>query len=157
MQYIAAFPNKGKNGPKAQLFSVDEAEIAAFVRKHDVPGIAVYRCVSPLRPDATRRCLDTVAGVDKFAIDIDFRSLTVSATEIDVRLKTLPVAPTEVRNSGGGRHIVYLLREPISADDKARGLLKLLTARFVRRSGCSSSCGPATRGGQLQLKVLARG
>ena len=45
------------------------------------------------------------------------------------------MTPTEVRQSGAGRHIVYQLREEISADDAAEFgravmLLKRLTARL---------------------------
>ena len=50
------------------------------------------------------------------------------------RLRGLPLAPTEVRNSGGGRHVIWTLKEPIPRDtlefERARNLLKQLTERM---------------------------
>jgi hypothetical protein len=79
--------------------------------------------------------LTTVAALTQFAIDLDFRSLRATPSEIDSRLKALPPTPTQVRRTGGGRHVIYQLRKEISADDasafgKAIALLKRLTGRM---------------------------
>ena len=88
-------------------------------------------CVT-LKGRATRRSLETVAEINKVAIDVDFKDLEVSAEEIDNKLLHLPLQPTEVRDSGGGRHILFVLREAIDAEDhwypRACALIKQVTA-----------------------------
>ena len=132
VQYLAAFRNEKGHGPVAQLFSDDPNEIDEFVAKHDRPGFAVYRCVSPLKDSATRRCLDDVARIERLCIDLDFKDIEETEREVDDKLLQLPLPATWVRNSGGGRHIELGLKEPIEADDpefpKACALLKRLTA-----------------------------
>ena len=98
-----------------------------------MPGRAVYRCVNPLKPGAHRRNIESVGPVERLCVDLDFKDLVATPEEIDAKLLQLPLEPTEVRNSGGGRHLVYELNEPIDADDdvyfsRAREVLKRLTA-----------------------------
>lgn len=103
VQYLAAFHNEKGRGPVAQLFSDDEeGEIHAFVAKHDRPGFAVYRCVSPLKEGSTRRSLEDVDQIDKFCVDIDFKDLEEDPEVVQSRLLQLPLSPTLVLQSGGG-------------------------------------------------------
>ena len=133
VQYLATFRNEGGAGPVAQLFSSDEAgTIRDFVAKYDKPGFAVYRCVSPLEDGARRRRLKTVKEITQFCVDVDvLKDLAVDVTAAETRLLHLPLQPTVVRYSGGGFHIVFRLKEPISRTDPefayACELLKRLT------------------------------
>jgi hypothetical protein len=133
MQYLCSLPNTKKAGPFPELFSDDPGAIAAFVAKWDRPGWAVYRCVNPLRPGSRRRSIEDVEAIERFCIDLDFKDLVEVPEEIDAKLLQLPLEPTAVRNSGGGRHIDFELNEPIDAGDddhfaRAREVLKRLTA-----------------------------
>jgi hypothetical protein len=133
MQYFCSFPNDKAQGGLRELYSDDPAAIAAFTKRWDIPGRGVYQCVNPLRLGSTRRCIENVAAIERIPADLDFKDLEEAAEEIDARLLQLPVQPTEVRNSGGGRHIVYELAEPIEADDstyfeRGRAVLKRLAA-----------------------------
>ena len=131
VQYLAAFRNEKGRGPVAELFSTEEDEIRAFVARHDRPGFAVYRCVSPLKEGATRRSLETVGEIDKFVVDLDHKDLEEDPERIDDKLLQLPLPATFVRDSGHGRHLELGIKEPIGAADpefpKACELLKRLT------------------------------
>ena len=144
-QYLCSLPNEKTAGRFPELITDDPAAIAAFVKKYDVPGRAVYRCVNPLKPGAHRRNIENVGPVERLCVDLDFKDLVATPEEIDAKLLQLPLEPAEVRNSGGGRHIVYELNEPIDADDevyfsRAREVLKRLT---VALSGDPAPAHPA--------------
>src|SRR5262245_30721778 len=116
--YYCSLPNDKNSGLRMVETIVDSDEARdAFVRKYDVPGRPVYWCPNPLKDGATRRSLETVAAIECLFFDIDFRDLAVSPDEIDARLLQLPLEPTSVLNSGGGRHLYLKLKEPVSADD----------------------------------------
>src|SRR5689334_2260268 len=115
--FYCALPNdKDKPGRRPQLISDNPEAIAAFVKKYDVPGYAVY-CPNPLKAGATSRTIENIAAIERLWSDIDFKDLEDAPELVDQGLKNLPLAPTEVRSSGGGRHVLYELKEPISADD----------------------------------------
>jgi hypothetical protein len=90
LRYLAAFSNERGQGPVAQLFSDDAHRIEAFVTKYDRPGLAVYRCVSPLRSGATRRSVEDVACIDRLCVDIDFKDLVEIEKEVDDKLSAAP-------------------------------------------------------------------
>ena len=120
-------------GRMHELFSDDPAKIDAFIQQWDVPGRAVYACINPLKPGSTSRCIENIARIERIHVDIDFKDLVETPDEIDSKLLRLPVQPTVVRDSGGGRHAIHELREPIEADDpemfeRACDLIKRLTA-----------------------------
>jgi hypothetical protein len=138
-RYFCAMPNikDGKSFPQIYVDDGPDADkiIATFIEKHDRPGFAVYKCVNPLVHGARRRGLDTIDAVHEVAIDLDFKDVDETPEEVDEGLLHLRVPPTEVRNSGGGRHIVWKLKEPIYATDqedyaRACALIKDLTARL---------------------------
>jgi hypothetical protein len=129
--FVCSLPNPGLEGKYRQHISADPAEIEAWARAEDVPGRSVYDCVSPLIPGVDRRCLETVAEITGFHVDVDFKNIEEDADTADQRLRQLPLPPTKVRDSGGGRHAIWDLREPIGRDDpdfeSAKALLKRLT------------------------------
>jgi hypothetical protein len=133
-QFLCSLPNdKHAGGRRPQIITDDPDAIAAFSAKWDVPGRAVYRCVNPLKPGATRRRIETIAAIEQLHADVDvLKDLVETFEEVDTRLLHLPLQPTWVRDSGGGRHVIYALKEPASADDpeyfeRAARALKRLT------------------------------
>jgi hypothetical protein len=134
--YICSLPNPGETGAAHECIADDRTVIDAFAQREDRPGRGVYDCVSPLKQGARRRSLDTVGEIVALHVDIDGKDVTESLDNIDARLASLPLPPSEIRNSGRGRHVVYTLREPVDASDIARvaqatDLLRRLTGYLV--------------------------
>ena len=105
------------------------------MRRVDVDGYGVYRCINPLRAGATRRSIEDVGAVERLVVDIDCKDLIEPPGEVERKLRALALAPTWVRASGGGFHVGYELKEPIEADDtelfeRARAVQKDLVARL---------------------------
>jgi hypothetical protein len=129
-RYFCSLPNNKHAGRIPELISDDPVAIAAFVKKWDVPGRGVYECVSTLKPGATRRSLETVDELHKIHTDVDLRSLATPSEKVLSRLQGLPL-PLELRDSGGGYHVVARLKEPVRAGtpefDQVNRLRKELT------------------------------
>jgi hypothetical protein len=119
-------------GKFPELYTDDVSALEHAAQAYDRPGMSVYQCVARLRPNARRRCLQTVASLDFLHVDIDLRAL---ATERQTVLETLgqlgDVLPFEIRNSGGGFHVLVWLKEPVEAGtaefDRANAARKALT------------------------------
>ena len=158
--YVCSLPNPGEPGSPRECIADDPRVIEAFAQREDKPGRGVYDCVSPLKPGARRRALDTVGEVVALHVDIDGKDIVEDMAAVDARLAGLLLPPTEVRNSGHGRHVVYMLKEPIEAGDsaevaRATAVLKELTAHLcgdmavahyaalLRRPGTHNSKGGA--------------
>jgi hypothetical protein len=115
--FICSLPNNGEPGAPRELISDDPELIEAFARREDRPGRGVYDCVSPLKPGARSRGLDTIDKVVKIHVDIDAKDIVEGLDLVDKRLATLLLPPTEVRNSGHGRHVDFVLKEPVDSED----------------------------------------
>ena len=115
--YYCSMPNKDTPGAMFELISDDQDEIDRFVETWDRPGRAVYYCPNPLKVGATVRRIETVAAIVCIWVDIDFKDLEEDPEQILNRLLQLPLQPTEVRNSGNGLHLIWVLKEPIDADE----------------------------------------
>jgi AAA domain len=156
--YICSLPNSGEPGAPRECIADDPKIIEAFAKREDRPGRGVYDCVSPLKPGARRRSLETVAEIVALHVDIDSKNILEDLATADQRLAGLPLRPTEVRNSGHGRHVVFALKEPIDASEvaevaRATAALKQLTshlcgdmavahhAALLRRPGTHNSKG----------------
>ena len=98
-----------------ELFSNNPTEIDAFIKRWDVPGRAIYACINPLKRQQADASTN-VSRIERIHVDIDFKDLVESRAS-STALLHLPVQQTVVRDSGGGRHSIYELREPIEADD----------------------------------------
>jgi hypothetical protein len=99
----------------------------------DKRGRGVFDCVSILRPGARRRALETLGEIPALHVDIDGKDLVEGLPAIDHKLAGLLLPPSEIRNSGHGRHVRYELKEPIDATDdeaveQATAILRRLTA-----------------------------
>jgi hypothetical protein len=131
--YVCSLPNPGEPGAPHECIADDPGVIEAFARREDKKGRGVYDCVSPLKPGALRRSLETVDEIVALHVDIDPKDITEDLATVDARLSGLLLPPTEVRDSGRGRHVRYELKEPIatSGDEgaaEASNLLRRLTA-----------------------------
>ena len=158
--YVCSLPNPGEPGVPHECIADDPRVIEAFAQREDKPGRGVYDCVSPLKPGARRRALDTVGEVVALHVDIDSKDIVEDMAAVDARLASLMLSPTEVRDSGHGRHVRFELKEPIAASDSAgvahaTAVLKELTAHLcgdmavahyaalLRRPGTHNSKGGA--------------
>jgi RecA-family ATPase len=115
--FVCSLPNPGAKGAMRQLISDDPAALEAWTKREDAPRRSVYYCVNPLVPGAATRCRETVAEITCLHVDIDFKDVEEDDDTVDQRLRQLPLPPTEVRNSGGGRHVFWTLREPVKRGD----------------------------------------
>ncbi len=115
--YVCSAANDGQ-GRLVELFYTRTGEREVFLENHDRPGRSVYDCINPLQPGSSKRRLGTVAAITVLAVDIDLRQLA-DATESDVRETLLSIElPIEVRYSGGGYHVIVLLKEEAPASDQ---------------------------------------
>ena len=133
--YICSLPNHGEAGVPHECITDDPRVIEAFARREDRRGRGVYYCVSPLKAGSRRRSLENVSAITTINIDVDAKDIAESLGAIDARLAALPLPPSEIRNSGHGRHVVYTLKEPIDAADtaefsRAAALLRRVTQYF---------------------------
>ena len=153
----AQLPNPGEPGAPHECIADDPHVIEAFARREDKPGRGVYDCVSPLKPGARRRSLETIGEIVALHVDVDGKDLVEDLATIDARLATLPLPPSEVRNSGRGRHVVYALKEPIDAADAGRRgasdrLAQAAHRLPVRRHGSGTPRGAVAPAGHAQFK-----
>jgi hypothetical protein len=118
-RYICSLPNVKKAGRVPELVTDDPAAIDAFIKKWDIAGRGVFECVSLLKDGATRRCRETVGKIYRIPFDVDFKALIETPKEIDEQLQQLPLRLTAARNSGGGRHGEFTLKEPADVEDAA--------------------------------------
>jgi hypothetical protein len=109
--YICSLPNIPKAGRIPELITDDPAAIAVFKQRWDVPGRGVFRCVGVLKEGARRRALETVDRIDHVHVDIDPRTLATPKAEVLRKLQQLPLH-LEIRDSGGGYHVIAPLKEP---------------------------------------------
>jgi hypothetical protein len=115
--YIASIPNPGTEGTPKFLRSNDDSLIARWIKAEDRPGFSIYDCPNPLKPGATMHGKDATGAVRVVYVDIDFRDVAEAPEEIDRRLADLLLTPTEITDSGHGRHIKFELKEAIGCDD----------------------------------------
>ena len=130
LNYLCSLPNNRSAGRIPQIITDDPDAIAAFIHKWDIPGRGVFRCVSTLKPGATRRALDTVDELAFVHVDVDLRTLRESRDDVLRRLRQWPIQP-QIRDSGGGFHIALLLKEPVVAGTAEAGRVDALRTRLT--------------------------
>jgi len=147
--YLCSLPDTKKAGRIPELITDDPAAIAAFVQRWDVPGRGVFRCVGILQEGARRRALETISHLDHVHVDIDPRTLRETSEEVLRKLRQLPVQ-FEIRNSGGGFHVVAPLKEPV-----AKGTPEFERINQVRTRLTQALCGdPAPNHAAALLRML---
>ena len=116
-RFLCALPNdKRAPGRRPSLATEDPALAEAFIKRNDRPGWGVFECVSYLDPGATERNLQTARYLPRIVVDQDLRAIEEAADKVDYTNAHLPLLPTEIRNSGGGRHLEWQFKEPIERD-----------------------------------------
>jgi hypothetical protein len=137
MFYICAIYDDKRGGTFPQLYTDDPQQLERFAKEWDRPGMSVYQCVSALQPGAQRRCLDTVAETPAIHIDVDTRTLLTPADTVKQRLIDMSATlPFEVRDSGGGLHVLIHLKEPVEA-----GTAEFDRVNIIRKALTEMLCG----------------
>lgn len=132
IEYIASIPNPGTEGKPKFLHSDDPNLVARWVKAEDRPGFSIYVCLNPLKPGAMTHGKDNIAAITWIFIDLDFRDIVETPEQIDKKLTELWLTPTEIADSGHGRHVKYALREEIPFDDPAFERVCALQAILIR-------------------------
>src|SRR5262245_48748291 len=115
LTYVCSLPNKKKAGRVRCLISDNPAAIEQFAQTWDKPAYGIFECVSPLVTGATRRTLDTVQGLVRIHVDVDTYKLTDAKEDVLHKLRRLPLR-AQLRDSGGGYHVVWHLKELVPRD-----------------------------------------
>jgi RecA-family ATPase len=112
--FICAIRNRDAGGGMvAQAFYTDPAEAARFAAQWDKPEcrVGVYDCIGRLNDNAGSRSRDQVAEIHQIVSDLDLRHIEQSRDEVIRCLQSLPLPPTEIRDSGFGIHAYWALKE----------------------------------------------
>src|SRR5262245_20117093 len=122
LMYVCSLPNSDAEikGPPHELLTNDKAAIDAFLAREDQPGRGVFFCPNRLKDGATTRSKDTIARVDTIGIDVDFKDIQEDPQIVHQRLAALPCPPSQINNSGHGRHSFFDLIDPVDTNDKER-------------------------------------
>ena len=115
VSYFCALPYPKRSGRVPQLFSNDPAAIAEFVGRWSRPPYGIYECVSLLRAGSHTRSLENVGCSLYVHFDVDLRTLKESYDEALQKLTRVLPAWVEIRDSGGGFHLIIWLKEPAEA------------------------------------------
>jgi hypothetical protein len=116
VNYVCALPFPKRAGRVPQLFSNDPAAVAEFVGRWDRAPYGIYECVSLLREGARTRSLENVGCSLYIHFDIDLRTLKENYDEAWQKLTRVLPPWVEIRDSGGGFHLIVWLKEPAEAD-----------------------------------------
>jgi hypothetical protein len=115
LQCLQALTHVGESA--GLLFTDNTEEMERFKAQHDQPGRGVYRCVNPLKPGSRKRTLDNILQIERFVVDLDYKTISETPEEIYAKLVQLPLEPTAAVLSGGGWHLWWELREPVDCAD----------------------------------------
>jgi hypothetical protein len=103
--------------PPRQLITRNQSAVALFVEKWDLPGRALYFCVSTIKRGVGRRNKANLAELTGLHADIDLKNTTASIDEILAALEQLPLPPHRVNRSGHGVHAFWLFEQSLEASD----------------------------------------
>jgi hypothetical protein len=146
--YICSMANEGR-GRMVALLTDNTGQLEKFAEDHDQPGRSVYSCPNPLKDTATRRSKDDVAAIVTLHIDIDFKRLATPPDEVRAKVRALP-CPFEIRESGGGLHVLANLKEAYE-----NGTEHFIRAEQLRAQLTDLLCGdPAPNHSAALLRVL---
>ena len=146
--YISSLPNadaREREVGERHVATRRPEDIEAFLRKWDRPDRAAYFCTATVQAGAMTRSKATLAELNGLHIDIDFKSITISAEEAERKLQQLMLLPSKVVASGGGLHAYWLFKEALPATpeniERVEGLLQLLADHL----GGDPACAEASR------------
>jgi hypothetical protein len=130
--YICKFRDGAKEGPVAQLYYADTPEgrqkADEYARQIDEDGHSIYSCIGRLHRKPRNK--ENIAELACIVQDIDLRNVVETREQVLEVLHSLPLQPYEMRDSGGGLHPVWRLREPLVDDAgmaQAESTMKRLT------------------------------
>lgn len=126
---LRAIGNEG--GMVGRVFTRSPDDVEAFLRRRDVPGVAVYfgPCTRITGSHQGRR--EDLAESIAAWVDIDVYKLGISVEDAVAALRSCPFPPTVIVLSGGGVHAYWLWREPIPLpDDRLEPVLQQLAGVF---------------------------
>jgi RecA-family ATPase len=135
--YIAKFKDGAHEGPASQLYYEDTDEgrkrAEEYARRIDESGYSVYSCIGRLR--CRPRSKENVAELPCIVLDNDLRAVVQTREQVLECLRNLPIPPSWIRDSGGGIHSGWELKEPLTdeagmarAEEVMRRLANLLAA-----------------------------
>jgi hypothetical protein len=107
--FVCSMSDEGRGRPVC-LLTDSAGQLEKFAEDHDKPGRSVYACVNPLKATASRRCKEEIACLTTLHVDIDFKRLSTPPDEVRAKVRALPL-PFEIRESGGGLHVLANLKE----------------------------------------------
>ena len=146
--WVSSLANADANGHEVGERHVTTRErdaIEAFLRKWDRKNRATYFAVSTVRPGATTRSKATLAELNGLHVDIDFKSIAITAEEAECKLQEVMHLPSKIVHSGGGLHGYWLFKEALPATteniERVEGLLRLLADHL----GGDPACAEASR------------
>jgi P4 family phage/plasmid primase-like protien len=146
--FICSLPNadapSGEPGER-HVVTRERAIVEAFYLKWDRKHRALYYCTATVQPGAATRSKATLAELNGLHVDIDFKSVTAGAAEIERALQQTMLLPSKVVASGGGLHAYWLFNEALEATpdniDRVEALLRLLADHL----GGDLACAEASR------------
>src|SRR5262245_2146416 len=88
--------------PPVEIYTRKIEQVGQFLTLYDVPGRAVYFCVSTLKKK--KRSKANVAEIICLHADLDFKNIQASRKEIEAVLARLPLPASCIVFSGNGIH-----------------------------------------------------
>src|SRR5262249_43319654 len=88
----------------------DMRDVTGFVLKWDRARRALYWAVNTVKPNARRRCKQTVSEINGLHADIDFKELVETPDQARHILKQLMCPPTMINFTGHGLHVLWLFK-----------------------------------------------
>ena len=113
---------QGKHKP-AETYGKSGAEIIKFIERYNVPGRAVYACVSDIVKGAKRSKQNVNGTLAAFA-DLDFKGIAHTRVQIEEAIELLPLSPSFVIFTGNGIHLWWLFEEKCHDVERVEKLLK---------------------------------
>jgi hypothetical protein len=112
--YFCSLPNaQNCDDDRVQHVSTRVLEVVEELGdKWNRPGRGLFFCASTIKPGCTRN-KENVAEVPGLWADIDFKDVLDTPDSILKRLKTLPLPPSLIVNSGHGLHVYWRFKEAI--------------------------------------------
>src|SRR5262245_19911338 len=105
---------------RSQLFSRGKQEILSFIKAHLHENVYFGVCTRRDR-DGSK---DGVLELPALWADIDFKDLAGGENEAREVVKSFPLTPSIIVNSGHGYHPYFILKEPIAATLDVEAYLK---------------------------------
>ena len=114
--WVCSLPNDKDTagGGARHVRTRDVDQIINFCKKHDIPGTAVYYCVSSI--NGTSRKLETVAETPILWFDLDYKDIVETPKQALAKIKSMSMPPTRIHATGNGLHGIYVLKEPWRGD-----------------------------------------